>query len=102
MLISTVLSSVAAFVADIYGVDQTQGPALNMSESGRLSGMYNMNPDLLLDRVSAGIAEVTYGDLTHSSQLPVSFQHNLMLSFIFAGCCSVLSLLSECINDVKM
>lgn len=58
--ISTFLPCVAAFVADIYGVEQTQGPALNMSEAGRLSGMYNMNPDLLLDRVTAGIAEVTY------------------------------------------
>lgn len=46
-------------MADIYGVNQTQGPALNMSQSSALSGMYGMNPELLLDRVGAGVAEVT-------------------------------------------
>lgn len=50
----------AAFVADIYGVNQTQGPALNMSQASMLSGMYGSNPALLLDRVGAGIAEVTW------------------------------------------
>lgn len=50
---------VAAFVADIYGVNQTQGPALNMSQASALSGMYGMNPELLLDRAGAGVAEVT-------------------------------------------
>ena len=49
---------VAAFVADIYGVNQTQGPELNMSQASALSGMYGRNPGLLLDRVGAGIAEV--------------------------------------------
>ncbi|KAL3160801.1 hypothetical protein ABBQ38_009212 [Trebouxia sp. C0009 RCD-2024] len=68
----------AAFVADIYGVDQTQGPALNMSESGRLSGMYNMNPDLLLDRVSAGIAEVQ----TQPMVLPNS---TVVIGYCFGG-----------------
>ena len=47
-------------MADIYGVNQTQGPALNMSESSALSSMYGMNPDLLLDRVGAAVAEVIF------------------------------------------
>lgn len=74
----------AAFVADIYGVNQTQGPALNMSQASMLSGMYGSNPELLLDRVGAGIAEVTW-------------QHALFAAVgslwqLISGCCWVVSL----------
>nr|QOL01212.1 putative extracellular protein TR9_020 [Trebouxia lynnae] len=57
----------AAFVADIYGVNQTQGPALNMSESSALSSMYGMNPDLLLDRVGAAVAEAQMQSMVMSN-----------------------------------
>ncbi len=48
----------AAFVADIYGVAQVQGPALTSAQSSTLDEMYLMDPELLLSRVGAGVAEV--------------------------------------------
>ena len=48
----------AAFVADIYGVAQVQGPALTSAQSSMLDQMYLMDPELLLSRVGAGVAEV--------------------------------------------
>ncbi len=50
----------AAFVADIYGAAQTQGPALTSMESSELDEMYIMDPELLLSRVGAGVAEVSH------------------------------------------
>lgn len=63
-------------MADIYGVNQTQGPALNMSQSSALSGMYGMNPELLLDRVGAGVAQVT---LSHALLGDVATQNRWLL-----------------------
>lgn len=48
----------AAFVADIYGVAQVQGPALTSAQSSALDEMYLMDPELLLNRVGAGVAQV--------------------------------------------
>ena len=85
----------AAFVADIYGVNQTQGPALNSSQSSALSGMYGMNPELLLDRVGAGVAEVmlqhpVLSDNVISNHLPAE---DAPLSSHFCWLLAVLALL---------
>lgn len=48
----------AAFVADIYGVAQPQGPVLTSAQSSALDEMYLMDPDLLLARIASGVAEV--------------------------------------------
>lgn len=47
----------AAFVADIYGVAQPQGPVLTSAQSSALDEMYLMDPDLLLARIASGVAE---------------------------------------------
>ena len=51
---------IAAFVADIYGAAQVQGPALNQTQSSMLSRRYLTDPDTLVDRVSSAVAEVRY------------------------------------------
>ena len=48
----------AAFVADIYGAAQVQGPALTSQQSSQLSGMYSRTPQLLVSRVGAAVAQV--------------------------------------------
>lgn len=48
----------AAFVADIYGTAQLQGPALSMTNSSHLNMQYTSDPELLLLRIGAAVEEV--------------------------------------------
>ena len=45
-------------MADIYGVAQAQGPVLTSAQSSTLDEMYLEDPELLLSRMGAGVAEV--------------------------------------------
>lgn len=47
----------AAFVADIYGTDQLQGPALSQTNSSHLAMQYISDPETLLMRIGAAVQE---------------------------------------------
>ena len=62
----------AAFVADIYGVAQAQGPVLTAMQSSQLDMMYLTDPELLLARVGAAVNEVLLQCTVHSFLQPAA------------------------------
>ncbi|DBA94647.1 hypothetical protein WJX77_011870 [Trebouxia sp. C0004] len=82
----------AAFVADIYGVAQVQGPALTSAQSSKLDQMYLMDPELLLSRVGAGVAEA-------QMQAVVKTNATVVIGYCF-GAAAILDLAASWPNPI--